>query len=134
MSKKTILIADDDPALVDVVSKRCEALGLNVKRAYNSFNALAVIRGEKPDLVVCDVNMPDGNGLAACEILSTNSKWSWIPVIVFTGCEDACTVEKCREWGAYYVLKAQNVWQRLEPLIRELLEIDGEPTPSADSI
>ena len=112
MTKKTILVADDDPALVQIVSKRCEALGLNVKRAYNSFNALAIIRGEKPDLVCCDVNMPDGNGLAACEILSTNSKWSWIPIIVLTGREDAGTIKKCHELGAYYVLKGDNVWWR----------------------
>ncbi len=130
MRQKTILIADDDPALVRVVSKRCEALGLNVKRAYNSFNALAIVRADKPDLVCCDVNMPDGNGLATCEILASNRKWSWIPLIVLTGREDAATIKKCHELGAYYVLKADNVWPRLEPLIRELLGLG--PASSTD--
>ena len=111
--KKPILIADDDAALVHVVSKRCEAFGLNVKRAYGVLNALSIVQAEAPDLVCCDVNMPDGNGLAACEILATSSHWSGIPAHCAHRGQDAGTIQALPRVGRlHYVVKGEKVWPR----------------------
>jgi CheY-like chemotaxis protein len=85
--------------------------------------ALNLIVSEPPDLVCLDFNMPGGNGLAACEMLLTNSQLRGTPLIMLTGCSDEAVIRRCHELCVYYVLKCPDVWRRLEPLICELFDV-----------
>ena len=122
----TILIADDDRELVNVLALRARQLGVAVETAHDALSALNVMRSKTPDLVCLDVNMPSGSGLSACEMLASEPDWAKIPVIILTGRTDPETQMRCHQLCAYYVLKGGDVWARVEPLVRELLEI-GEP-------
>ena len=125
MPDRTILIADDDHDLVELLSRRCRSLGLNVCTAENSLDLLNAIHRAPPDLACIDVQMPCGTGLSACEMLAADPDLARIPVIIMTGKSDPATVRRCWQLNAYYVLKSAETWQRLEPLICELLHLSG---------
>lgn len=120
---KTILIADDDQDLVAALSARCRQMGLNVFTASDATDAFYAIDIRGPDLVCLDIGMPGGNGLAVCEMLADDDQWRGIPVIILTGRSDEETIQRCRNLSAHYVAKSHDVWQRMKPLICELLDI-----------
>jgi CheY-like chemotaxis protein len=119
---KTILIADDDRDVVDVLARRCRGLGLNVLTAGDAFTALATAKTQRPDFVCLDVSMPGGNGLSACEMLVNDDDCAAIPIMILTGNTDDDTIRRCHQMAAYYIEKCPNVWTRVGPLLRELLE------------
>jgi DNA-binding response OmpR family regulator len=123
MDRKTILIADDDSDLADVLASRCERLGLKAIVVYDGLSASKTIVEQPPDLVCLDVNMPLGGGMDVCRMLAGDSSLSSIPVIVLTCRSDAETVRRCRLMGVHYLLKSPDAWGRLEPLIRKLLHV-----------
>jgi DNA-binding response OmpR family regulator len=117
---KTVLIADDDADIVELLTRRCQFLGFTVDSAYNAFTALGKIAENRPDVVILDVNMPHGNGLTVCEMMAGHEELQSIPVIVLTGSTREDTVRRCHQLCAYYVLKCTDVWPRIEPILREL--------------
>src|SRR5690606_10032895 len=115
---RTILIADDDPCIIDIMSRRCRALGLRVLTADDAFSALSLAKAEQPDVLCLDVSMPGGNGLGACEMLLTEDSRPVMPVVILTGRNDPETIRRCHQMAAYYVEKSPDVWSRMEPLLR----------------
>ena len=63
MDKKTILIIDDDPAIVKVLSKHFEEIGATVLSAGSYGDGIAAIKAHVPDVVVIDLVLPDRSGL-----------------------------------------------------------------------
>lgn len=120
---KRILIADDDQDLVQYLAMRSREVGLEVDTAYDSPTAVARINEQEYDLVCLDVSMPGGNALNVSEMMTTEPKWSSIPIVILTGSEDPETIMRCHRLCAYYVLKGSNIWQRIEPLFRDLLGV-----------
>lgn len=117
----TILIADDDRWLNTVLEVRCTKLGLTVVAVEDALTALSSAEFANPDLVILDVEMPGGNGLAACEMMRSDPETADIPVIILTGRTDAETIQRCQSLGAHYVQKGTDAWSRIEPIIREEL-------------
>lgn len=123
MSTKRVLIVDDDPALVQALTRRIESVGIQVTAASDGMAAMLEIVRDAPDLVVLDVNMPTGDGLSLCAALAENTTMKPIPVVILTGRSDTETIDRCEQLGAHYVLKSANVWEDLQPLLRKLLEL-----------
>ena len=121
--QKSIFIADDDRQLVRALALRCQNLGLHVQQAYDSVTALRQIHAQPPDFICLDVNLPGGNGLSLCEMLCTDDRTARIPKIILTGRSDPDTIRRCHTMCAYYVEKSPNVWERVGPLLCELLGI-----------
>jgi CheY-like chemotaxis protein len=126
MSSPTILIADDDADLVRALAARCRHLGLSVVTAHDGFTALSRAHSARPQLVCLDVNMPSGNGLSVCEMIGSDAQFKNIPKIILTGNIDMETIQRCHSLCAYYVPKCVDVWSRVGPLIRELMDLDDE--------
>ncbi len=122
MIKPRILIADDDKDLADYLAIRCRRMGAEVDVAHDGLTALNKVQFNEPDIVCLDVNMPGGTGLSVCEMLAGDERMNEIPVIILTGHTDTETIRRCHELCAYYVPKCDDVWYRIEPLLRELLE------------
>lgn len=118
---KTILIADDDPVVAFALKKRLQRLGYEVLRSPDSAHALLAAMKTNPDLVILDVNMPSGNGLAVCEMLATDPENAAIPVIVHTARNDEDTKNRCRELGSRYVEKSPRSWEGIQAIVAELL-------------
>jgi CheY-like chemotaxis protein len=125
---KTILIADDDPDITHAFALRLKALGFTSLRSPDAMHALLGVHRIRPDLVIMDVKMPSGSGLAVCEMLVHDRERAGIPVIVLTGLSDAATVKRCEEIGVHYVLKSPEAWAQVKSLILTLLHLDSGET------
>ena len=128
-NQKTILIIDDDTNLIEALAARCRKIGLQVETARNLLTAVVIMDRKLPDLLCVDINMPTGNGLNFCEMLSLDENTSKIPVIVLSGQKDPDTLLRCQNLCAYYVHKSNDVWRSMEPVIYELIDI--EPSNAA---
>lgn len=83
--KKTVLIIDDEEGMRDVVTMTLRDAGYETLEADNGVEGLEVATKEKPDLVLCDVNMDNMNGFMVVEELQKDRKTAKIPVILMTG-------------------------------------------------
>jgi len=124
MQRKSILIVEDNRELVSVLAVRCRRLGFRVRVADEVVPALAALDDELPDLACINVNLP-GGGLRICELLAADPRGVQVPVIVLTGRKDDETIRRCGGLCAYYLHKSGRLWERLEPVIYELLDIDS---------
>ncbi len=79
--KRTILICDDEPRILDSVRMNLELDGYQVFEATNGQQALDEVRRRLPDLVLMDVMMPELDGFEALRELR---KFSTVPVILLT--------------------------------------------------
>jgi len=84
MTKKKILIIDDEIDLVNLVKMRLEFHDYAVIPLYTSKRAVEISERENPTLILLDVMMPDLNGYQVCSALKSNEKTKDIPVILFT--------------------------------------------------
>ena len=114
-SSPTILIADDDADFRKLLAIRCANLGTEVIESDSAVSALAKADAREPALIILDVNMPAGNGMAACEMLSSHERLSSVPVIIVSGNRDPDIERRCNAMAAYYVPKCDDTWSRLEP-------------------
>jgi len=82
----TILMVDDDPAIIDLLSLAFRGDGFRLLSASDGETALAMARAEPPDLVLLDWSMPRRNGLEVCRALraDTNPKLREVPVVMLT--------------------------------------------------
>jgi len=81
VSKRTILVVDDEPKLVAVVRAYMESDGFRVVAAGDGKEALERFRQARPDLVVLDLMMPEMDGLEVCRHLRRESD---VPIIMLT--------------------------------------------------
>jgi CheY-like chemotaxis protein len=81
---RTVLVADDDPSILDFTSRVVTKAGHRVIRAERGDVALELIRKERPDLVFLDVLMPGLDGLEVCKALRNDATLSRTPVILLS--------------------------------------------------
>ncbi|MGD8252908.1 MAG: response regulator [Syntrophobacterales bacterium] len=89
MSKKYVLIVDDDPDLVETVAMMLESKGYEVGKAYDGVEGEESIKERRPDLLVLDVMMPRKDGYKLCAELKADSKTQDIPIILLTAVGEA---------------------------------------------
>ncbi len=75
---RSILIIDDDSALSDITKDMLEDYGYNVGQAFSVDEAFTVLTDRRYDLIILDINLPDGTGFEVCEELRRVSS---VPVI-----------------------------------------------------
>jgi DNA-binding NarL/FixJ family response regulator len=78
---KRLLLIDDDPNLILLVKDYLEFRGYEVITAENGREALEVLSKETPDMIICDVMMPEMDGYSLVEHVRKDAKTSWIPVL-----------------------------------------------------
>jgi CheY-like chemotaxis protein len=105
-SKKQILIVDDEPAWIKVLSVLLRREGYNVLEATSGKEALRTLTGNRPDLILSDVRMPDMNGFDFLDEVKRTARNSNIPVVFLTGIDDYDARKVARELGATdYLIK-----------------------------
>jgi DNA-binding response OmpR family regulator len=77
-----ILLVDDDASLLDLLTLAFEEAGHSARLARDGTTALALIRDERPEAVVCDVNMPGLDGFSLCRRL--REQGDAVPLILLT--------------------------------------------------
>jgi DNA-binding response OmpR family regulator len=82
--RKKVLVVDDDPDLLDLVSFNLRKAGFWVGTADDGAQALSKVRSFSPDLMLLDVMMPELDGLEICEMLRRDPATAGIPIILLT--------------------------------------------------
>ena len=98
MSK--ILIIDDSPTVLKIMSTSLFAQGYIVKTAVSGAEGLQAAREERPQAIVLDINLPDINGLEVLKKLKEHPELKDVPVLLLTGQDDAEHAQKGMELGA----------------------------------
>lgn len=93
--RKKILIVDDDPEIVELLSFNLKRTGFATGTAGDGVEALKKARSLAPDLIVLDLMLPELDGFAVCEILRRDKATAGIPIIMLT----ALTSELARLTG-----------------------------------
>ncbi|MFL5805704.1 MAG: HD-GYP domain-containing protein [Roseiflexaceae bacterium] len=83
-----ILVVDDDPMIVDVLTRFLSREGYSVITAQNGVEALEQVRRQQPDLILLDVTMPEMDGFTACRLLKDDERTALIPITMLTGLDD----------------------------------------------
>jgi two-component system, OmpR family, alkaline phosphatase synthesis response regulator PhoP len=97
---KKILIADDEPDIIEILSFNLKGEGYEVMTAKNGDEALEKAKSFKPDLIILDMMMPGKNGLEVCNILRTQSMFAGTLIVFLTAINDENTEIKSLENGA----------------------------------
>ncbi len=79
-----VLVADDDPKAVEIVSEYLQHEHYRVLRAYGGQEAIDMARRERPDLIVLDLMMPIVSGFDVVEALKHEPETAWIPILILT--------------------------------------------------
>lgn len=84
MSRKTILVIDDEKDILKLVQYNLEKEGYQVLQAKTGEEGLELARTGKPDLILLDLMLPGLDGLEVCRILKANDATRPIPVVMLT--------------------------------------------------
>jgi diguanylate cyclase (GGDEF)-like protein len=104
--KKEILIVDDKPTDIQILSKILTEEGYIVREALNGKIALRSIQTNPPDLIILDILMPKMNGYEVCEKLKSDEKHKRIPIVFLTVLNEAIDKVKAFNLGcADYISK-----------------------------
>jgi two-component system chemotaxis response regulator CheY len=81
---KTIMAIDDSASIRQVVGITLKKAGYEVIEANDGKDAMDKLTGQKVHLIICDVNMPNMDGLAFLKELRQNSNYKFTPIIMLT--------------------------------------------------
>jgi two-component system, OmpR family, alkaline phosphatase synthesis response regulator PhoP len=97
---KKILIADDEPDILEILSFNLKGEGYEVATAKNGDEAIDKAKVFKPDLIILDMMMPGKNGMEVCNILRTQAAFAGTLIVFLTAINDENTEIKSLENGA----------------------------------
>ncbi|KAF3889417.1 MULTISPECIES: hybrid sensor histidine kinase/response regulator [Nostocales] len=105
-SKVDILIVDDEPTNLRVLSTIVRSYGYQVRQAISGMVALRAVGIQRPDLILLDIMMPEMDGYQVCEQLKLNAETSDIPVIFLSSLVSGMDKAKAFQLGgADYITK-----------------------------
>lgn len=97
---KKILIADDEPDILEIIQYNLQNEGYEVVTAKNGNEALDLAKRFNPDLIILDIMMPGKNGIEVCNILRLQPAFNDTLIIFLTALSDEGTEVKGLETGA----------------------------------
>jgi two-component system, OmpR family, alkaline phosphatase synthesis response regulator PhoP len=97
---KKILIADDEPDILEIISYNLKIEGYDVVTAKDGEDALQKAKVSKPDLIILDVMMPNKNGMEVCKILRAQPAFHETLIIFLTALNDELSHVRGLEYGA----------------------------------
>jgi CheY-like chemotaxis protein len=115
----SVLVADDDPSVLELVADYCTRMGFDVETASDGIQAFLKVRRGKPDILVIDVNMPELDGLSVCAHLLDADR-APANVVVITGSRNAHTLQRCERVAAHHARKGPNFLIDLEAALMQI--------------
>ena len=97
---KTILIADDEPDVLKMLSMRLKAHGYQVMTAVDGLQAVTLAHRGKPDLIILDIKMPGQDGYTVYRNLKMSTHTMFIPIVFVSALPPEQVEEKAAELGA----------------------------------
>ena len=96
----TILIADDEPHIVDLVRITLEHDRVRVLEAYDGEHGLMIAQAARPDLIFLDVHMPGRDGIEVCRQLRTDPAFAHTTIVMLTAAAQKTDVARGLAAGA----------------------------------
>jgi DNA-binding response OmpR family regulator len=131
VSRKRILVAEDDPGIRELIRARLTTAGYDTHTAHNGREALERTRALKPDGVVLDINMPELDGFGVLEALRADEALRRVPVLVLTARHATEDVKRAVSLGAKdFLTKPFNDGQliaRITRLLRAPIQVPADP-------
>ena len=122
-AKSKVLIADDNPQILELLEAYLEPLGVQVVLATDGKAACDAVERERPDLILLDIMMPKRSGFEVCRTLKDDPRYRDIPIIMVTALNEAGDIERARECGGDdFLCKPVNKAQLLER-VQNLLKL-----------
>ncbi len=116
-----VLIADDDALMRSLMSAALNEKGFDTIEVKDGAEAVSTIQGNRPDLVVLDVDMPVMGGFEACKQIRCMPDCRDLPVVIVTGNEDTQSIDTAYDCGATdFVSKPVN-WSLIGHRMRYVL-------------
>src|SRR4051794_29279641 len=84
-----ILLVDDTPDNLRLLSKMLESQGFKVRKTVSGKMAIQAAKIEPPDLILLDINMPEINGYEVCRQLKSQEETAKIPIIFISALDQA---------------------------------------------
>jgi two-component system KDP operon response regulator KdpE len=125
VDKKNILIVDDDPAILRLLSTNLKARGYEVTTATDGEESLDAVQRDFVDLIILDLMMPKVDGVEVCRRIR---EWSDIPIIILSARGDENAKVKCLELGADDYLTKPFGIPELMARIKTAFRHRGDPT------
>ncbi len=97
---KKILVIEDDRIVRENITELLEISGYAVEAAANGMEGIAAARRQIPDLIVCDIKMPDLDGYGVLHVLRKNPDTATVPFIFLTARTDRSDLRRGMEMGA----------------------------------
>ncbi len=121
----SVLLIDDEPALLDVLKPFIERSGeIHVRTALSATEALKLLPEQSFDVVIVDYSMPEINGIDFLKIL--RSKGDTTPVIIFTGVGNERIAIEAINYGANFFLKKEEDPKMLFPELCTMIKNAAE--------
>lgn len=100
MEGKKILIADDEPDIIEIISYNLQLHGYEVITAKDGDQAIQKAKQSLPDLIILDIMMPKKNGIEVCKILRSQPEFADTIIVFLTALNDELSHVKGLEYGA----------------------------------
>lgn len=108
MDSHKIVLIDDDEVTVRMYTLQFASPELTLLTAPNGQEGLALVKKEKPDLVLLDLKLPDMEGFEVLKALKADARLKSIPVMVFSNAQKTSNAEKALKLGAVeFVMKTK---------------------------
>jgi len=102
--RRTVLYAEDEAPLRGLVEYWLDDAGYRVLLAADGAEALALVRSERPDLVITDAMMPNLSGDELVAIMRSDPELRHIPIVMATAAASPLRVERMLQRGCHAVL------------------------------
>lgn len=112
-SSPLILVADDDPMIRLLAEQTLTNKSFSVVQAENGEQALELFASRAPDLVLCDVMMPEVDGFELCSSIRAMKQGDQVPIVVLTGLNDARSIRQAYSIGATDYCEKPINWELL---------------------
>lgn len=129
--ESVILVIEDEVFIRENLIELLEIEGFQAIGAENGSVGVQLAQENQPDLILCDVMMPELDGYGVLEVLRQDSATASIPFIFLTAGADRSNLQRIRELGMKYILKPFNV-EQFFGTISALLE-ESSQTETDDS-
>lgn len=105
---KTVLLVDDEPAILDMYKAKLDQEGFTVLTATNGLDGIEIAKKERPSVILLDIIMPQVNGFDVLKTLKESPETKDIPVFITTNLPEHTSGQKAKELGAVsYLVKAE---------------------------
>jgi len=122
-----ILVVDDEPDIVDLISLNLEREGHKVVPAQTGEDALNLVKTKRPDLIILDLMLPGIQGLEVCRHIRANPDYSDIPILILSAKDTEMDRVLGLEMGADdYITKPFSVRELIARIRVALRRADGQ--------